>query len=427
MAVSEESPLLTPSNDTHRCEARPRTKGSDIFVIFVTFLGVFMASADESLVISTYTTIASQFHHLKDGSWLLLAYNLGYCVSLPVYSVFSDAYGRRNILVGSYLLFAFSCVACGASSTITQLILSRVVTGSSGAGIAVVVSLILADLLPTRDIALYRGYQNTVNTVGRSMGAPIGGILADTIGWRWSFFGQVPLILLCTFLSLHLLPSALNNTEVQDDCGRTDEEGEAVLPSKRSPIRDLDVAGLFAFAATVLTLLFLLRAVGAQNETMFRQISLLALLFVSGCSIFLTIELYWARKPLIPVRLFTQSIGAWFGVETFVLGGRFAVSTSTQLMVTTLKFSQLVSNLVPYFIRAEHATDFVASLSHVVLRPVISQILNEVRFADTLPSRMQQMVRMSYLDSFQSIPIIAFVSTAVVFPVLALLKEPVIP
>lgn len=47
-------------------------------------LGVFIASADEALVISTYSAIASQFHHLSQGSWLLLAYNFGYCISLPV-------------------------------------------------------------------------------------------------------------------------------------------------------------------------------------------------------------------------------------------------------------------------------------------------------------------------------------------------------
>lgn len=42
-----------------------------------------------------------------------------------------------------------------------------------------------ADKVPLRDVATWRGYVNVVSTVGRSAGGPIGGYLADTIGWRW--------------------------------------------------------------------------------------------------------------------------------------------------------------------------------------------------------------------------------------------------
>lgn len=41
------------------------------------------------------------------------------------------------------------------------------------------------DLVPPREVAIYRSYENVVNCIGRSVGAPIGGLLLDTIGWRW--------------------------------------------------------------------------------------------------------------------------------------------------------------------------------------------------------------------------------------------------
>lgn len=41
------------------------------------------------------------------------------------------------------------------------------------------------DLVPPREVAIYRSYENVVNCVGRSVGAPIGGFLLDMIGWRW--------------------------------------------------------------------------------------------------------------------------------------------------------------------------------------------------------------------------------------------------
>ena len=37
-------------------------------------------------MISTYPTIASEFHDLSNGVWLLVAYSFAYCVSSPVVS-----------------------------------------------------------------------------------------------------------------------------------------------------------------------------------------------------------------------------------------------------------------------------------------------------------------------------------------------------
>lgn len=41
------------------------------------------------------------------------------------------------------------------------------------------------DLVPLRDVASWRSYVNVAAMTGRSLGGPVGGFLADTIGWRW--------------------------------------------------------------------------------------------------------------------------------------------------------------------------------------------------------------------------------------------------
>ncbi|KAL4734667.1 major facilitator superfamily domain-containing protein [Aspergillus similis] len=341
MTVSEESSLLGSARDEETGEHSISGKGSDSLVIYAAFLGVFIASADELLVISTYSAIASQFHRLSEGSWLLLAYNFGYCISLPVFSVLGDQYGRKRVLVGSYALFAISCLACGASLSIQQLVLSRVLAGSSGAGIIVMASVIITDMTPVDEVALYRGYQNVVNIAGRSLGGPIGGFLADTVGWRWSFFGQLPIVVCCALFCVYRLPSYLNETVPEGD------SAEEPAPASRPPgIRNLDFAGLFTFAGTVLLLLFLLRALGAQNEGMFFQASLLALAFICGGTIFIVIELFWAPNPLVPIRLFSKPIGVYFLCQTLLMAGRFSV--------------------LPYFIRTQNTSDFFASLALVI-------------------------------------------------------------
>ena len=108
MTVSEVEPLLPkhhePVNDGQTEEEGSKLSTRRIFSIVVALLGerstrpslvfvprsdmfrtgVVLANADDSFVYATYETIASEYKRLSDAPFLLTAYNLGYCVALPV-------------------------------------------------------------------------------------------------------------------------------------------------------------------------------------------------------------------------------------------------------------------------------------------------------------------------------------------------------
>ena len=42
------------------------------------------------------------------------------------------------------------------------------------------------DMAPLSQVAVLRSYVNVAAVAGRSAGGPIGGLLFDSIGWRWS-------------------------------------------------------------------------------------------------------------------------------------------------------------------------------------------------------------------------------------------------
>lgn len=56
-----------------------------------------------------------------------------------------------------------------------------------------VVSIILSDIVTLRERGTWQGYLNIIYATGAGAGAPIGGLLADAIGWRWAFLGQAPM------------------------------------------------------------------------------------------------------------------------------------------------------------------------------------------------------------------------------------------
>jgi predicted MFS family arabinose efflux permease len=73
----------------------------------------------------------------------------------------------------------------GTSGNFTLVVIGRIISGIGGAGCNAMVSLIILDLFPLRQVASLRSYVNVAATTGRSLGGPVGGFLADTIGWRW--------------------------------------------------------------------------------------------------------------------------------------------------------------------------------------------------------------------------------------------------
>lgn len=79
--------------------------------------------------------------------------------------------------------------------------------------------MILTDLVPLKRRGTYQGYLNIVFATGMSLGAPLGGLAADIIGWRWSFGIQIPIIIASTLTVSIKIPETVNIIE-SSQCSR---------------------------------------------------------------------------------------------------------------------------------------------------------------------------------------------------------------
>ncbi|KAI1638429.1 major facilitator superfamily domain-containing protein [Biscogniauxia mediterranea] len=315
--TTDESPVKLDDEEQGRSQldsnGPPRTAYSNRFiarVVVALLIGVFASNVDSSLVIATYPLIASEFNDLENSSWLFIGFLLAGTATQSLYGKLSDIYGRRSLLMFCYALFAVgwyvhenmnilapfllltSIYQSGVGQTMAQVILGRILSGSGGAGMTALAAVIVTDIAPLRDVASWQSYINVVATIGRSIGGPLGGLLADTIGWRWSFFGQAPIFILAMIMCWMILPN-IGRTRGRDD---DDEQ-----PTEK--LARIDFLGAFFLGTGLLALLLPLKVAGEKVSWLRPTI---LILFGSGILLLLLFaitEARWAKEPIFPLRL----------------------------------------------------------------------------------------------------------------------------
>jgi MFS family permease len=81
---------------------------------------------------------------------------------------------------------------CGSAPNLSLLVAARFIAGVGGGGILTCASIIMSDLVSLRERGKYQGMGNAVFGSASMVGAPLGGLLADTVGWRWGFWVNLP-------------------------------------------------------------------------------------------------------------------------------------------------------------------------------------------------------------------------------------------
>ena len=287
---------------------RPDIKKQLKYILPALSIGIFLSAADQTIIASSYGTIGSELNALNLTSWIATSYFLTLCSFQPLYGKLSDIFGRKTCLLWSYGIFGLGGLFCGLARDINELIAARVFQGIGGGGMTTVVSILMSDIIPLKDRGVWQGIINIIYATGGGSGAPLGGILADSIGWRWAFLGQAPLCLVA-FVSV-ALALKLPQEEKKD---------------WRVNLRRIDFLGALVLVSAVFCLIFGLDR--GSNISWAIPISygpLIASIFLFACFIF--VEMRLASEPFAPGHIiFERTMLAGYGCNFFSFGGWLAI------------------------------------------------------------------------------------------------------
>jgi predicted MFS family arabinose efflux permease len=225
----------------------------------------------------------------------------------PLYGKLSDIFGRKACLLFAYVIFGLGCLFCGLANDMNQLILARAFAGIGGGGMTTVVSILLSDAVPLRERGTWQGYINLIYATGAGIGAPLGGILSDSIGWRVAFYGQTPLCLLA-FITVSF---ALKMPKKDDS-------------HWKEKLRRVDFVGAVVLLLAVVALL-----VGLDRGSNVSWSDKITLGFVIASIplfiLFIIVEIYVASEPFAPGHIiFERSLFAAYLCNFFSFAGWMA-------------------------------------------------------------------------------------------------------
>ena len=95
---------------------------------------------------------------------------------------------------------------CGASNSLEELIVWRIVQGAAGAPLVPLGQTILLDSLPRRQQATVMSIFGMANMIGPSLGPMFAGQIAETLGWRWGFWMILPVAVASVIGNWFVLP-----------------------------------------------------------------------------------------------------------------------------------------------------------------------------------------------------------------------------
>jgi MFS transporter, DHA2 family, multidrug resistance protein len=322
-------------------------------IAVVVALAAFMEVLDTSIANVALPYMAGNLGASNDQStWVLTSYLVSNAIILPMTGWLAGAFGRRRFFMTCLAVFTASSLLCGFAPTLSFLLLFRVLQGAGGGGLQPMAQAILADTFPPEKRGLAFALYGITAIMAPTIGPTLGGWITFNYSWRWIFFINIPVGVMTWFLVRRFV-----------------EDPPYLQRLRRGGVK-LDYVGIAFLIFGVGALQILLDK--GQEDDWFGSRFITTLIVISAvCLISLVVWEWFAKAPIIDVRMFKNFNFAGASLMMFMLG--------------ILLFSSLV--LMPQFLQT--LLGYTSELAGLALSAGGLVLLIEMPIVGQLTTRIQ--------------------------------------
>ena len=170
-------------------------------------LGAFLGQLDASIVALAYRAIGAHFGAgLAEVQWISLSYLVTLAALLVPLGRVSDRLGRKRVYLWGFLTFGLASAGCALAPDLPALIAVRAVQGAGAAMLQSNSVALVAISAPHSRLRGALGVQAAAQALGLALGPTLGGVVVQSLGWRWVFALNIPVAVFAVAAGRLLLP-----------------------------------------------------------------------------------------------------------------------------------------------------------------------------------------------------------------------------
>lgn len=275
----------------------------------MSFSGVLIETAGNV----TFPVLMSEFNvNMSMVQWMTTGYLLVASIVMPLSAYLKRNFSSRALFITASVLFIVGLLIDVVAKNFMLLVIGRIVQGAA-AGIAIPLMFnIILEKSPLDKIGLLMGIGTMITAVAPALGPTFGGLVVNTMGWRYIFIFMLPVMIISLVMGL---------------CSIT-KDSEKIEHTK------LDFVGFLSIAVTFIALIF---AFSNLATVMQKPLTFIIPLVIGiiGLIIFIKHSLK-VENPLIDIRVFkknkfTQGLSAYFVFQINTLGLSFILPNYVQI------------------------------------------------------------------------------------------------
>src|ERR671929_190948 len=137
--------------------------------------------------------------------WVSTGYMLALATVIPLTGWMSERFGAKRVWMVSVALFGIGSALCGMAWSAESLIVFRVMQGFGGGMIMPVGMALMTQVAGPQRVGRVMSVIGVPTLLGPILGPVIGGLIVDSVSWRWIFYVNIPIAGIALGLAPRLL------------------------------------------------------------------------------------------------------------------------------------------------------------------------------------------------------------------------------
>ena len=161
---------------------------------WIAAMAFFMQALDATILNTALPAIAQSLNRSPLAMQsAIISYTLTVAMLIPVSGWLADRFGTRKVFMLAVTLFTLGSLACALSTSLTELVIFRVLQGIGGAMMMPVARLALLRAYPRSELLPVLNFVTMPGLVGPILGPVLGGVLVTWASWHWIFLINIPI------------------------------------------------------------------------------------------------------------------------------------------------------------------------------------------------------------------------------------------